>query len=228
MSRELEIVVMGATGAVGGHVARTLAALPEVSRLTLLGRRPLEGMVQENVIQHAVDVLEPASYAELLQGHDIAICTLGVGEPSKVSKEELVKIDKLVPLGFAKACQQSGVHHFELLSSVGANAESASFYLKIKGELEDELKHLGFDRLSLFEPCMILTPTNRYGLLQAITLGVWPLLSPLLIGSLRKYRGIRVEQLGRAIALNVLQRGTGVEVLHWDSFIKLSANSSAE
>jgi uncharacterized protein YbjT (DUF2867 family) len=226
MKSDLKIVMIGATGAVGGHVARTLAALPDVSRLTLLGRRSLEDMAQSKVAQHVVDVMEPASFSAFLTGHDIAICTLGVGQPSKVSKKELLRIDKRVPLHFAAACKQSGVRHFELLSSVGASAQSSSFYLRTKGELECELESLAFERLSLFQPSMILTPTNRYGMLQAITLGVWPMVSPLLLGSWRKYRGIRVEQLGRAIALNIMQPGTGLERLHWDNFMTLGSGSS--
>lgn len=85
----------------------------------------------------------------------------------------------------------------------------------------EELKELGFKRLSVFQPSMILTPTNRYGLSQAITLKVWPLLTPLLFGGLRKYRGIAVEKLGRAIAQNITTKETGVESLQWDDFLRL-------
>ncbi len=91
-----------------------------------------------------------------------------------------------------------------------------------KGELVDELIAIGFDRLSIFQPSMILTPTNRYGILQAITLKVWPIISPLMIGWFRKFRGIRVEKLGNAIALNILSDKTGVEILTWDDFNKIN------
>lgn len=61
-------------------------------------------------------------------------------------------------LAFLQACKQAGVEHFELLGSVGANAKPSNFYLRTKGELEEGLKALGFARLSLFRPSMILTP----------------------------------------------------------------------
>ncbi|WP_373236840.1 hypothetical protein [Cohaesibacter celericrescens] len=69
---------------------------------------------------------------------------------------------------------------------------------------------------------MILTPNNRYGLSQGLTLALWPLLTPLLIGPLRKLRGIKVERLGRAIANNLVKTGRGVEVLEWDAFEALN------
>ena len=71
---------------------------------------------------------------------------------------------------------------------------------------------------------MIITPTNRYGLSQALVLKIMPWIDPLLIGSLSKYRSILVEKLGRAMAMNVLKStgSRGTETLHWVDFIKLS------
>mgnify|MGYP001122398959 CR=1 FL=1 len=219
---ERRVVVLGATGAVGSQAVFTLEAMPDVGTISLLGRRPLEGVTSERVTQHKIDAFDPGSYRALLEEHDAAICTFGVGQPSKSPKEELVRIDKTAVLAFAEACRKNGIDHFELLGSVGADPGSPSFYLRTKGELEDELRAIGFRRLSLFRPSMILTPTNRYGFSQALTLAVWPTLKPILAGSLRKYRGIEVERLGRAIALNLRGNTLGVEVLHWDQIEALA------
>ena len=215
------IVMIGATGAVGGEVVKNLKTHPQLNRLTLLGRRKIPNL-PDVIDQPIIDVTTPTSYLEFLAGHDTAICTLGVGQPSKVSKEDFLKIDKTAVLDFATACKKAGVQHFELLSSVGISADSSSFYLRSKGELVEELKALEFERLSIFQPSMILTPTNRYGFGQAVTLAVWPLLKPVLFGSLKKYRGVRVEDLGKAIALNIFEKGEGVEVLTWKNFQELS------
>ncbi len=221
----LSVVMLGATGAVGSLTARTLVTIPQLERLTLLGRRPLPDITGNFVHQHNIDISNPTSYLELLPGHHIAICTLGVGQPSKISKDDFVKIDKLAVLDFASACKKAGVRHFEILASIDANLNSLSFYLRTKGELVNELKALDFERLSTFQPSMILTPTNRYGLSQAIILRLWPLLKPLLLGGLRKYRGIPVEVLGKAIAVNILSNKVGVETLCWDDFLALTKTS---
>jgi uncharacterized protein YbjT (DUF2867 family) len=125
-------------------------------------------------------------------------------------------------LDFAKACRAADVKHFELLGSVAADATSRSFYLKTKGELRDAIAALNFERFSTFQPSVILTPTNRYGLNQAITLAVWPVVSHILLGPLKKYRGIRVEVLGAAIARNILTSGQGDEILHYQQITKLN------
>jgi hypothetical protein len=142
-----------------------------------LGRRTLPWLSIEKIHQNEIDIFDPKSFLEHLPGHDVAICTLGAGQPSKMGKEAFVKIDKLAVIDF--------------------------------------------DRLSIFQPSMIITSNNRYGFLQGILLGVWPLLSKLLLGGLHKYRGIPVAPLGNAIAKNVLNHHQGFETLHWEKIREL-------
>jgi nucleoside-diphosphate-sugar epimerase len=215
---KLSIVMLGASGAVGTETLKTLIELNNIRSITLLGRKNIPNINSELIHQHTIEISNSNSYINYLTGNNTAICTLGVGEPSKISKEDFVKIDKIAVLDFAKACKLAGIEHFELLSSVDINPKSVSFFLRTKGELVEELKDLNFKRLSVFEPSMILTPTNRYGISQAIVLKVWPYLNPILIFGLRKYRGIRVSILGKAIAKNILNEKTGYEVLQWDDF----------
>jgi uncharacterized protein YbjT (DUF2867 family) len=213
--------MLGASGAVGTETLNTLLQFKNIKQLTLLGRKTIPNINSDFVQQYKVSISDTDSYNSYLQGHIAAICTLGVGEPSKMSKEEFIKIDKTAVLDFAKACKKAGVKHFELLASVGIDPGSASFYLRTKGELVEELKALNFERLSIFQPSMILTPNNRYGIAQAITLKVWPLLKPLLIGRLRKYRGIPVNVLGEAMAKNGFNGSEGYEILQWEEFYSI-------
>lgn len=214
----ISVVMLGATGAVGTQVLKSLLNFPNVQNISILGRRPVENISTKHVQQHKIDVFNTRSYELYLTNSEVAICTFGVGQPSKVSKEDFIKIDKTAVIDFAKACKKAGVRHFELLASVGINAKSTSFYLRTKGELVNELKSLQFDRLSIFQPSMILTPTNRYGILQGLNLLIWPLISPILIGPLKKYRSIKVEALGTAIAKNILSNKSGEEKLTWQNF----------
>ncbi len=209
------VVMIGASGAVGGVVLSHLLASEKVQQVTVLGRRAV-GLAHEKLVQSVVDLANPGSYADQGAGHDVAICTLGVGQPTKASRAVFLAVDQAMPLAFATACQTRGVGRFVLLGSVGANARSPSFFLRSKGELEDKLTCLGFSGLSFFRPSMILTPENRYGFSQAVTLAVWPRLAPMLVGPLRKYRGIALADLGAAIAATALISVQGVERLTWD------------
>ncbi len=222
-TKSLSIVMMGATGAVGQEVVKNLITNTDIEKITLLGRKITPLLPASLVAQHVIDISIPTTYQGYVTNHRVAICTLGVGQPSKISKEKFIKIDKTAVINFAKACKEAEVEHFELLASVGISAASASFYLRTKGELVDELKALNFERLSIFKPSMILTPSNRYGLSQAITLRIWPWLKPILFGALRKYRGVKVADLGKAMALNIRENNKGYEELVWDDFERLSS-----
>ena len=216
--------MLGASGAVGGHALQTLLKLSNIGKITILGRTPIQILKSEviNIVQHKVDIFDSSSYNSYLPGHTVAICTLGVGEPSKVSKKEFIKVDKTAVLEFAKRCKENGIQHFELLSSVGISTKSSSYYLRTKAELVEEIKALNFERVSIFQPSMILTPENRYGIMQAITLKVWPMLKPILLGKLRKFRGVPVAVLGKAIAMNIVSHKPGFEELQWNDFYAIT------
>lgn len=214
--------MLGASGAVGCEALKALLLRRDIQKITLLVRKRFNTQRDSRLAQHVVDVFDPATYSHLLKGQDAAICTLGMGQVRKASREDFVRVDKTCVVDFATACKQAGVRHFELLSAVSSNAKSANFYLRVKGELQNALVDLRFDRLSLFQPSMILTPTNRYGASQALVLAVWPKISPLLCGPLSPYRGIAVEQLGAAMSNNVFTQGQGTEYLQWRDFVRLA------
>jgi hypothetical protein len=225
--KKQRIVLFGATGAVGGEVLKSLLALPQAEKITAVGRRKIEihpGLDRSHKFsQKIVDLDKPATYLKYLKGQTRAICALGVGQPSKMAREEFIRIDRDLVLSLARACRKAAVKSFSLLSSLGANAQSSFFYPKVKGQLEESLRDLKFGQLRLFHPSMILTPTNRYGLAQGILLKLWPLLDPLLPGPLSKGRGIRVEELGKAMAFSaVTDNQPGVKILHWDNFKALN------
>ncbi|EWH10225.1 hypothetical protein DS2_08997 [Catenovulum agarivorans DS-2] len=217
-----KIVFLGATGAVGSVVLTRVLSFSQVVKVLCLGRKKIDVKTpKSNFKSEIIDIHNPNTYAELIHGFNTAICTLGVGEPSKVTKDEFVAIDKTAVLEFANVCKLQGVKHFQLLGSVAVDSNSRNFYLRTKGELIEELIRLNFERLSIFQPSMIITPKNRYGLLQALTLKFWPKLDFILQGQLRKYRGIKVEILGNSIANNTLTNRSGLEYLKYDDFLAL-------
>ena len=226
-------MLLGATGAVGRHVLAEALHLPVFESVTTIGRRPAEVAGDEapvgKLTQHVVDLAAPESYRAHIAGHTTAICTLGVGQPSKSTREDVWKVEIDYVLGFAAACRTAGVSHFSLMTSVGSDVRSRSFYLRLKGTQEERVAALGFEHTSLFRPSMLITPQNRYGAIQAVFLAVWPAIDWLFAGPLRRFRGVRVEDLGRAMAIHAASDPPrGVEILEWDGFQRiLEGRSSA-
>ena len=66
------------------------------------------------------------------------------------------KVDVTYQYEFAKAAAENGVKNYFLVSSSGANAKSKLFYLRIKGELEEKVKQLSFNKIRIFRPSLLL------------------------------------------------------------------------
>src|SRR5262249_31113229 len=111
MSEPRRLVLLGATGAVGRSVLGEALRSPAFATVTTLGRRQADVADLEvpsgKLAQHVVDLEAPASYRALLEGHTTAICTLGVGQPTKSTREDVWKIEIDYVLGFAAACKDA-------------------------------------------------------------------------------------------------------------------------
>jgi uncharacterized protein YbjT (DUF2867 family) len=218
MNQKPTIVMMGATGAVGSHVVAEILRNPAFAHVTSLGRRlPDPASADSRLRSHVVDLFDTDTYDSLVAGHDTAICTLGVGQPSKSARSAVWAIDVDCVVRFAQVCRRHNVRQFSLLTSAGTNKHSILDYLKMKGTVEEAVAAHHFERCSFFRPSMLITPENRYGPSSALALALAPRLDPFLFGSLRKFRSLTVEELGRAMARHALSQGRGVEILHWDA-----------
>jgi len=223
-------IVVGATGAVGSALLRELLASPSCEEVAALTRRPVEtfaglsgsGKLRQRVID--MNDLERET-AEAARGYSTAFCTMGVGQPRKMAKAEVRKVDIDYAAAFARGARSAGVRHISLLSSTAADPASSSFYLRLKGDAEAGVAAAGIARTSFFRPSLLVTQEIRYGLQDRLTQLLFPLISPILPG---RFHQIRVEDLARAMRLNAERPGPdGVEILQYPEFIALLRDSQA-
>lgn len=216
-------LVIGATGAVGSALVRELLASPRCAAVTILTRRATgmftgaAGAVK--LTQRVVDMDRVDLQArEPAAGCGAAFCTMGIGQPRKVPREEFWKVDVEYASAYARACQAAGVRHMSLLGAIGANPGSSNYYLRVKGTVEERYRSLAFARLSLFRPSVLVTEQLRYGFQDRLTQHLFPWASRLLPS---RFHEIRVEHLARAMRLNAERDGAGMEVLYHDDCLAL-------
>lgn len=155
----MNAIIIGATGATGREVVLQLLADPSVDSVTVLVRKPFfsEDSKLNEII---VDFERLEDYADLIDG-DIAISTLGTTRKIAGSKQAQWHVDYDYQLKFAALAKQKNIDTFVLLSAFKAKSNSKLFYSRMKGQLEEDIKLLGFPRLIIFKPGLIERPNSE-------------------------------------------------------------------
>jgi uncharacterized protein YbjT (DUF2867 family) len=215
------VLLAGATGLVGGGCLRRLLAESAFSRIVAVSRRPLPSSERVQVIVTDFDQLagRPPTAAAT------ALCALGTTMAKAGSKAAFRHVDHDAVLSFAHWARSSGVRTFAIVSSVGAAPTARGFYLRVKGEVERDLDRMGFSRLVILRPGLLLGRRDERRPGEAIAQVAMPLLHPLLRGRLRRYRGIDAAVVARAMIAG--SQGPPGQVIWHNPEIEAAAASTA-
>ena len=200
-------VLAGATGLVGSAVAQLLPS----GDLTIIARRAVECTGALHLTGPMLD------WPRLMVGQtfDVAICCLGTTIKQAGSKEAFAAVDLEGVAAFAGAARMAGARQLLMVSSVGADASAANFYLQTKGKAEAAVQALGFARVDIFRPGLLrgdrAGPT-RLG--ESIGMAVSPLTDLLTPRGLDKYRSIAATTVAAAICALTGRDGEGVFIHH--------------
>ncbi len=163
MEQNFAAIILGGTGQVGGAAVAELLAIPECREVVMVTRKPIAARSRvRNVVLDtgAADFAErTAALARevLSQGPVSAVSCVGVGSGSRRwSEEELQRLEVGVVGAFARGCRDAGIAQFCLLSAAGSTARSRFRYVRVMGMKEDTLRNIGFTRLAIFRPGIIV------------------------------------------------------------------------
>jgi len=207
-------VLAGATGLVGSEFVRI--AREADYPLTAVGRRDVEGV--------AATVRTDFSAPFALPPADVALCALGTTMATAGSRAAFYAVDHDAVLHFARSAQAAGIRHFLVVSAVGADARAPVFYSKVKGETERDLVALGFARLDVLRPGLLLgrRVESRPG--EALLQRLDPVLRRLLVGPLGRYAGIAAATVAAAMLALCNQSSEG-EYIHHNAELRRLANA---
>ena len=149
----MKALVIGATGATGKDLVSQLLTDKGYDEVNVFVRRPL-AVENPKLKTHIVNFDKPEEWKDLVKG-DVAFSCLGTTLKDAGSKEAQRKVDYDYQYNFAKAAKENEVEDYILVSSYGANPKSKIFYSRMKGELEQSIKALHFNKLMIFQPGML-------------------------------------------------------------------------
>ncbi|HEY1023311.1 MAG TPA: NAD(P)H-binding protein, partial [Flavisolibacter sp.] len=164
-----------------------------------------------------VNFADPESFKLAIDGSDVVFCAVGTTQKKvKGDKEVYRKVDYDIPLQAARFCAETGSQKFLLVSSVGANSKSNNFYLKLKGEVEDDIKLLPLKMIAIFRPSMLLGARKESRPAEKIGQVIMPVFSFLLSGSWRKYKPIHARDVAAAMIRASLQHNEGIYLYEYN------------
>jgi len=202
-------LLFGSSGLVGGHLLNQLIKDNKYSKIKLFVRTDPEiSDPKVEVIKTNFNRLE--NHKEDIKGDDCFFC-IGTTKKNSPDKDDYRKVELDIPKEIAQIAKSNLVNSFIFVSALYANPKSSGDYVKFKGLVEEELKELNFPKLVLMRPSFLMGDRKEKRVGEKIGIFVFKLLSPLLLGPLKKMRPIHSETVARAMIIviqNDIQKTT--------------------
>jgi uncharacterized protein YbjT (DUF2867 family) len=199
-------LLAGASGLVGRALLTALLADAHYQTVLCIGRRKL-ALEHPKLTQLIVDLQAlPA-----LPAVDVVFIALGTTLKVAGSQAAMRALDVDAVVAVARAAQFAGAQRLGVVSSMGANAKSAVFYTRIKGEMEEALLQLGFAQTVIAQPSQLTGPREALGqpkrVAERLALRVMGWLKPLVPAN---YQPIAAQRVATALLEAVAHNTPGV------------------
>lgn len=210
-------LIIGASGLTGGLIVQQLLANDHYSTITIYVRKSLQ-------INHPklIELIFNFETINTSINADDVFCCLGTTIKIAKTKEAFEKVDLHYPIKIAQLQKDAGSKQFLVVSAMGANSNSAIFYSKTKGLMEEGLQKIGFDSLYILRPSFIDGERKENRLGEKIGLFISTIISPIMIGPLRNYASVKASAIAACMIDKATENNKGIftilsgEIKKWE------------
>ncbi|MFT6328378.1 MAG: hypothetical protein ACJAYN_000298 [Bermanella sp.] len=199
MTAKYKALVLGASGLVGKALVNQLCQDERYSQVTCLVRSPLSKVQYHDPLNKIQAIVIDFEELQDYQGYfsvEHVYCCLGTTIKQAGSQSNFRRVDFQFVHVAAQLTRAQRAKSFVWISSVGANAKSRSFYLKVKGELENAILRMPqLDNAAAVRPSFLLGHRAQKRTAESVGINIVKLLSPIMLGSLAKYRPVSANQV---------------------------------
>jgi uncharacterized protein YbjT (DUF2867 family) len=212
-------IVFGATGLVGNLLIEEMEATKTYSTIRIFVRQAT-GITLPGMEEIVTDFTDQESLAGQVRGDDLFIC-LGTTIKKAGSIKNMEKIDRDLPVLVAKMAYDNGTKRIAVVSSIGATPSSKNYYLRIKGEMEQRIIDLGFEKTVIVRPSMLLGDRKEKRAGEIVGKMMMKTVRPLLTGKMKKFRAIHGRDVARAM-ITLVQREPGISIIESDELQRIA------
>ncbi|MXQ10500.1 NAD-dependent dehydratase [Microvirga makkahensis] len=207
------LMLVGATGLVGGAVLRQALADARVTRIVAPTRRelPPHPKLKNPLVDFEHLPADAAWWAV-----DGVICTLGTTIRKAGSQETFRRVDHDHSLALARLARQHGARAFALNSATGADPRSRFFYNRVKGEVEEAIRGVGFPSLTLVRPALIGGERGEFRPAEFMVMPLLRLVERLLP---RRYRVVPHQRLATALLEAAITAPPGERIIESEAIV---------
>jgi len=207
-------LIVGSTGLVGSELLKLLVEDSEYDKIHVLVRRQIQ-FESPKIIAHIINFDELDDFKPGTS-IDHVFCALGTTIKKAGTKENFRKVDYDYILTLGKIAKEWKTKKFLMVSSLGANAKSAIFYNRVKGEIENALMELQLAHLLIFRPSLLMGNRLEHRRGEKTAIAIYKVINPLFFGKLRKYKGIEAGQVARGMIETALYNTVSQKIFESD------------
>ncbi len=207
-------IVFGGTGLVGRSLIDELIKNDNYGIIRVFTRNKVSYPGVQKVMNSTVDFEHPESFSEQIKGDDLYIC-LGTTMKKAGSVKKMEEIDRELSVTLSKSARDNGVKRVAVVSSIGADRSSSSYYLRIKGEMEQQIMDIDFETIAIVRPSLLLGERNERRFGESAGKIIMKILGIFLFGKFRKYRAIKAVDVAFAM-IRILQEAKGINIYKSD------------
>ena len=190
-------LIFGSSGLIGNELFKTILLNNSYDKIKVFVRSiPEVNNPKVEIVK--TDFFNLEQYKDKIIGDDCFFC-IGTTKKDTPDKEEYRRVEYNIPVNVAKIAKANSVKSFYYVSSIGANPNASSNYLKNKGQVEEELKNLNFSKLAIIRPSLLIGNRKSFRLGEVIFTPVMNTLTLFAFGSLKKYKPIKIQIVVKAI-----------------------------
>jgi uncharacterized protein YbjT (DUF2867 family) len=211
-------LVFGASGLSGSALLKQLLLDKRYGVVKVFNRKAL-GMAHPKLTEVITDYSNLETIASEIKG-DIVFSCLGTTIAKAGSKQAQQIVDRDYPIAVAKIAAQNKVDYFVAVSSVGAHITANNFYLKTKGEMESGIAQYYKAKLFFLRPSFLMGSRQELRIGEKTGIVFFKLIGPFFFGATKKYRGMPVDMLARAMVNLVFK--SAPSILEYDQIMEVS------
>ena len=213
-------IVAGASGLIGGELLKVLLSSSDYEEVLILVRKELP-VTHPKLVQLVINFDELNKWKQSITGNAL-FCCLGTTMAKTPNKTVYRKIDHDYPIELAQIAKQNGIKQYHLVSALGADSNSSSFYTKLKGETEADIEKIGLSTLHIYRPSLLTGNRNETRILERAATLLMKVIDPLLVGGLKKYKSIPAATVARAMFKQSLKNEVGTYIHPSDKIKQLA------